>query len=106
MSFTQPQGSSAPAGDDTRYSLTVGGLGGTLAASWLHLQLPAREAHMMISAKRSRKRSTRAMRGGLSLLGDGSRFVTRPRAIFAKRRAGQGLTYTCPCLPAPMPAGA
>jgi hypothetical protein len=59
MSFTQPQGSSAPAGDDTKYSLTVGALGGTLAASWLHLQLPASDAQMTTSVNRSKKRSTR-----------------------------------------------
>jgi hypothetical protein len=40
MSFTHPQGSRAPAGEDARYRRTVGVLGGTVAASWLHLQLP------------------------------------------------------------------
>src|SRR5882724_7659580 len=78
MSFTQPHGSSAPAGDDTRYSRMVGVLGGTLAASWLHLQLPASAAISTKNVSPRRKRSARAMGAPLSLLGRPSRVLREP----------------------------
>jgi hypothetical protein len=61
MSFTQPHGSSAPAGDDTKYKRNVGVFGGTLAASWLPRQLPPHAAIKTRSVSPSKKRSTRGM---------------------------------------------